>query len=187
MGARGDSVPHMQIPLDDAGPTPERLAKAGANSPDKSQHFYTIAGRSRSSRRISMLDDALGKAWMRQIVSAVEYSALRRYALHWVAGGLQGPLGSVDLNRIYAFDPSSMSGLARTEAQLNHKQLYYAAKQELGFRPAFVADQIACIGRSLQETGQALGFKSPYHGRARAGELLADAGHRLTGFWDRVR
>ncbi|MCP3400220.1 hypothetical protein [Bradyrhizobium sp. CCGB20] len=106
----------MDTPLDDAGPTPECLAKAG--------QFSTVAGRARSSRKITMLDDALGKAWMRQIISAREYSALRRYALHWVAGGLQGPLSSVDLNRIYAFDPSSMSGLARSEAQLDHKRTY---------------------------------------------------------------
>jgi hypothetical protein len=57
----------------------------------------------------------------------------------------------------------------------------------LGFRPAFVADQIACIGRGLQETGQALGFKSPYRGRTRAGELLADAGSRLSKHWETVR
>src|SRR4051794_14755482 len=104
----------MPSVLDDAGPTAERLDKAG--------EFFTVAGRSRSGRRITMLDDALGRAWVRRKLSALEYSALRRYALHWVAGGLQGPIGSVDLNRIYAFDPSKMSGLARTEAQLDHRQ-----------------------------------------------------------------
>lgn len=169
----------MQIPVDDAGPTAERLSKAG--------EFFAIAGRSRSARRITMLDDALGKAWLRQIISAVEYSALKRYALHWLAGGLQGPIGSVDLNRIYAFDPSQMSGLARTEAQLNHKQLYYQAKQEIGFRPSFVADQVACFDRALQHTGESMGFRSPYRARQRAGEILADAGHRLAIFWDTMR
>ena len=134
-----------------------------------------------------MLDDALGRAWMRQNIQAQEYSALRRYALHWVAGGLQGPLGSVDLNRIYAFDPSQMSGLARTEAQLHHKQLYHAARQMLGFRPSFVADQVACFGRGLQEVGAMLGFKSPYRGRERATEILSDAGHRLAEFWEKAR
>jgi hypothetical protein len=167
------------VPVDDAGPTAERLSKAG--------EFFTIAGRSRSTRRIAMIDDALGRAWMRQKISPAEFSALRRYALHWVAGGLQGPLGSVDLNRIYSFDPSQMSGLARTEAQLNHKQLYYAAREMLGFRPSFVADQVACFGRGLQEVGIMLGFTSPYRGRTRAGELLSDAGHRLASFWEKSR
>ena len=169
----------MTVPLDDAGPTAERLAKA--------QEFFTVAGRSRSARRITMLDDALGKAWMRSKISALEYSALRRYALHWVAGGLQGPIGSVDLNRIYAHDPSQMSGLARTEAQLDHKRTYYAAREHIGFRPSFVADQIACFGRDLGETGAALGLRSPYRARERAGEILADAGNRLAQFFESLR
>ncbi|QOG21363.1 hypothetical protein [Bradyrhizobium sp. SEMIA] len=169
----------QQLPIDDAGPTQERLAKAG--------EYFQLVGRSRSSRRITMLDDPLGKAWLRQIIAATEYSALRRYALHWAAAGLQGPLTSVDLNRIYAFDPGQMSGLARTEAQLDHKRTYYAAKQAIGFRPSFVADQVACFGRGLQETGESLGLRSPYRARQKAAELLADAGHRLCAFFDALR
>ncbi|QOZ68866.1 hypothetical protein [Bradyrhizobium arachidis] len=169
----------MDTMLDDAGPTPERLHKAG--------QFFTVAGRARSSRKVTMLDDALGKAWLRQIISAQEYSALRRYALHWVAGGLQGPLGSVDLNRIYAFDPSSMTGLARSEAQLDHKRTYYAAKQAIGFNPSFVADQVACFGRGLQETGMSMGFRSPYRARERAAEYLSSAGAGLSKFFETLR
>jgi len=169
----------MQLPIDDAGPTAERLAKAG--------QFFTVAGRSRSSRKITMLDDALGRAWVRQIISAGEYSALRRYALHWVAGGLQGPMGSVDLNRIYAFDPSGMSGLARSEAQLDHKRTYYAAQEAIGFNPAYVATQVACFGRGLQETGLTMGMKSPYRAREKAREYLVDAGSRLVTFFDKLR
>jgi hypothetical protein len=72
--------------------------RGGALLGIKAGQFFTAAGPSRSSRKIIMLHDALGKAWMRQVISAQDYSAPRRYALHWVAGGLQGPLGSVDLN-----------------------------------------------------------------------------------------
>lgn len=124
---------------------------------------------------------------MRQIISGEEYAALRRYALHWVAGGLQGPLGSVDLNRIYAFDPSQMSGLARSEAQLDHKRTYYAAKQDIGFNPSYVADQVACFGRSLRETGESMGFRSPYRARERAGQYLASAGAGLAKFFDSLK
>jgi hypothetical protein len=181
----------MQVPVDDAGPTAERLAKACEFSADgkKILHkFFDDVGRGRSSRRVSMHDDALGRAWMRQIISGEEYSALRRYALHWVAGGLQGPISSVDLNRIYAFDPSQMSGLARSEAQLDHKRTYYAARIEIGFRPSFVADQVACFGRTLLETGEALGdFRSPGRCRTRAAEILKDAGYRLGQFWESLR
>ncbi|MHC2284283.1 hypothetical protein [Bradyrhizobium barranii] len=72
----------MRLPLDDAGPTQERLAKAG--------EFFQLVGRSRSSRRITMLDDPLGKALVRRILSAPEYQALRRYALHWAAAACRG-------------------------------------------------------------------------------------------------
>lgn len=167
----------MQPHIDDAGPTEQRLHKAG--------EFFQVAGRGRSARKITMLDDALGKAWMREIIDAQEYSALRRYALHWVAGGLQGPIGSVDLNRIYAHDPAAMSGLAKSEAQLDHKRCYYAAQDAIGFRPAFVATQVACFGRELLETGLSMGlFKSPYRARLRAARYLSEAGWRLSEFFE---
>jgi hypothetical protein len=167
----------MQLPIDNAGPTEQRLHKAG--------EFFQVAGRGRSGRRLTMLDDALGRAWVREIISAQEYAALRRYALHWVAGGLQGPMGSVDLNRIYAHDPAAMSGLAKSEAQLDHKRCYYAAKDHLGFRPSYVADQVACFGRNLLETGLSMGlFKSPYRARLRAARYLSEAGYRLHDFFD---
>ena len=178
----------MQLPIDDAGPTAERYAKAHVVGPDGKtvlKKFYEIAGRGRSARRISMLDDELGRAWMREIISAQEFSALRRYALHWVAAGLQGPMGSVDLNRIYAHDPGAMSGLAKSEAQLDHKRCYYAAKDAMGFRPSYVADQVALFDRSLLETGLSMGlFKSPYRARLRAAQYLADAGSRLGDFFE---
>jgi hypothetical protein len=135
-----------------------------------------------------MLDDALGRAWMRQKISGEEYAALKRYALHWLAGGLQGPLQSVDLNRIYAFDPGAMSGLAQTERQQDHRDAYHGARTAIGVRPAIVADQVACYDRSLGVVGLMLGYQSPYHAREAAREILSDAGYRLGQFWkDRDR
>jgi hypothetical protein len=169
----------MQVPLDEAGPTPQRLLKSNGD--------FDLTGRSRSSRRYTMQDDALGRAWKRQIISGEEWSALRRYALHWLAGGLQGPLGSVDLNRIFAFDPGAMTGLARSEAQLDHKRTYYDAKEAIGFHPSYVADQVACFDRSLQETGLTMGFRSPFRARERAGQYLASAGAGLAIFFDSLK
>jgi hypothetical protein len=160
---------------DSAGPTPERFRHAHG--------FFTDIGRSRSSRRISMLDDSLGRAWMRQKISGEEYAALRRYALHWLAGGLQGPMQSVDLNRIFAFDPTAMSGLAKTERQQDHRDAYRAAKQEIGWRPGIVADQVACYDSSLAEVGMMLGYRSEAHARDEARKILSDAGYRLGVFW----
>jgi hypothetical protein len=168
------------VPDDNAGPTPERFARANG--------CFTIAGRAKSSRKISMLDDALGRAWMRQKISGEEYSALRRYALHWLAGGLQGHLNSVDLNRIFSFDPASMSGLCKTERQQDHRDAYRAAKREIGTRPGFVADQVACHDNALQAVGVMLGYRSAWHARDEARKILSDAGYRLCRFWaDRDR
>lgn len=164
--------------VDDAGPTAERLAHA--------QGFYTIAGRSRRARRFTFLDDTLGRIWMRQSISTAEYSSLRRYALHWLAGGLQGHLGSVDLNRVLAFDPHAMTGLAKTEAQVNHREIYYAARKTIGTRPAIVADQVACYDSTLTHVGRMLGFRSEAKGRARVIEILSDAGYRLEQFFDEL-
>ena len=161
---------------DTAGPTAERLEQAHG--------FFTVAGRAKSSRRFAMLDDALGRAWMRQNLSGQEYSALKKYALHWLAGGLQGHLGSVDLNRILAFDPGAMTGLAKTEKQVDHRRLYWAAHDLLGTRPAMVADHVACFDVPLTVVGTMLGYRSRWRGRAKAVEILSDAGYRLVRIWD---
>ena len=157
------------------GPTPERVKHADS--------FYTVSGRGKSSRRHNMLDDTLGRALMRKKISAEEYAALRRYALHWLAGGLQGHLGSVDLGRILAFDPASMSGLAKTERQAEHRRLYHAARERIGTRPAFVSDHVACFDTPLSVVGAMLGYRSRWHGKAKAIEILSDAGYRLAQYW----
>jgi hypothetical protein len=149
---------------------------------DHAGDFLTDIGQ-RSRRRIMMLDDALGRAWKRSNISDEEYAALRRYRLHWLAGGLSGHLGSVDLNRIYAHDPAAMSGLAKTEKQQDHKRAYYACRVNLGARPVFVSDHVACYDTSLTDTGIMLGYQSRPHAREKAIEILSDAGHRLSKFW----
>jgi hypothetical protein len=161
---------------DCAGPTAERIRQAG--------EFFTVSGRSRSNRRIYMNDDALGKALMRSFISGSEHSALKKYALHWVAGGLQGHLGTVDLNRILAFDPSTMNGLAKTEKQADHRAIYWRAHEELGRRPAYVADQIACFDTPVRDVALSLGYRSPFRGREIVKQILSDAGYRLAKLWD---
>lgn len=167
------------VPLDNAGPTAQRIAK--------SEGDFDLTGNSRSTKRYTFKDDPLGRAWKRQIISGEELSALQRYALHWLAGGLQGHLNSIDLNRIYAFNPAAMSGLAKSEAQLDHKRTYYAACDAIGFRPSFVATQVACFGRNLIEVGESLGYASEFRGREKAGELLASAGAGLIIYFDSLR
>jgi len=161
---------------DAAGPTDYRIAQADSD--------FDLVGRGR--QKYTFLDDALGRAWKRRNISAEEYSALKKYALHWLAGGLQGHLGSVDLNRIFSFDPGSMTGLTKTEAQADHRALYWAARADLGEKSwcAFVADQVALYDNSVSTIGVMLGYRSPSRGREKAVEFLKDAGYRLGKFWN---
>jgi hypothetical protein len=118
---------------------------------------------------------------MRQKLSGEEYYSLRRYAHHWAAAGLQGGLQSADLDRVFAHDPANMG--SRTDRQLWHRSVYYAAREEIGTRPAFVADHVVLLEFTLTDVGAMLGYQSEAHGRRAAGEILADAGHRLAVFW----
>jgi hypothetical protein len=161
---------------DISGPTSERVKRADG--------FFDITGRGRSNLRFSFLDDALGRAWKRQQVTGEEYQALRKYSLHWLAGGLAGHIGSVDLNRVLAFNPSAMTGLAKTEKQVEHRRRYREARASIGIRPALVADHVACFDSSMTEVALALGYRSPSRGREKAVELLSEAGYRLVRFWD---
>ena len=94
-----------------------------------------------------------------------------------------GHLNSVDPNRIAA----ATVGLIGSEAMLDHKAKYYAAKQYLGDKRAYVADAIACHERTVEQTGQDLGYQSPYRGRAKATQLLQEAGDQLGYFWAHQR
>jgi hypothetical protein len=141
---------------------------------------YTQSGRSKSERRFVLADDALGRAWMRQKVSDEEYSALRRYASHWLAGGLAGTLHTIDLDRVAGM----IQGEAGFERRQDHRDAYVNAKREIGFRPALLADQVACFDVALVVVGTGLlGYRSPWHGYEKAAELLADAGYRLARHW----
>jgi hypothetical protein len=145
--------------------------------------YYHETGYAKSSKRYHVSDDQLGKALASRLISPEECSALRKYSLHWLAGGLQGHLASVDLNRILAFDAGSMNGLAKTERQAYHRQLYWLAHQHIGERPAYVADQIACYETDIYQVGLNLGYQSRYRGREKVREILSDAGYRLGRFW----
>ena len=158
--------------MDEQGPTAERLRHAG--------EFHVTTGRARSQKRTTMVDDALGKALHKQIIAPDEYSALSKYALHWLAGGLAGHVSSVDLNRVLA----TSSSLASSERSLYHRQLYHQAHDHLGKRPAFVADLVACYDYPIGKVGLLLGYQSLYRGREKAIEILRDAGYRLVKFWD---
>ena len=151
---------------DKPNPTVERLVHAG---------WFV----SRNGRMMTMLDDALGRALKRNIISAVQHSALERYALHWLAGGLGGGLRSVDLDRTVRGGTS--------EAWLVHRDAYRRARAAMDSPEAFVCDQVACQDVRLTQVGLMMGYLSESHGREAAGEVLRSGADRLVRHFDRDR
>jgi hypothetical protein len=182
MGNSGPAAEQKMTAAPAPGPTPERLRQ--------SEGHFDIGGDKRVGQRFKMRDTPLGRALVRQKISEAEYAGLKKYALHWFAGGLAGHLNSVDLNRVLAFDPMAMTGLARSEAQLDHRKEYNEARAYLGIRQSregaglvLVADCVACWEVSLEHAGHLLGFVSPYRAREAAASALRAAGDQLVKLW----
>jgi len=157
------------------GPTPERLEQSG--------DAHVVGDDQQGHRTYTMQDSPLDRLWARQRIDPVGYSALQRYKHHWYHGGLQAGTGSVDLNRVFASDPGSMSGMAKSERQAHHRQQWRKAREELGHRPGIIVDNIVCAEWSLEIAGYSIGYASPYRAREAAREILCDAGHRLAKMW----
>jgi hypothetical protein len=157
------------------GPTEERKRHSGG--------FFEIGGDSQVGRKYTMQDSPLDRMRARNAIDPKEYSALRKYAHHFYHGGLLPSVGSVDLNRVFASDPLSMSGMAKSEGQAHHRQQYRKAREILGHRPGIVVDNVVCAEWDLTTAGHSIGYASPYRARQAASEILRDAGYRLARFW----
>lgn len=157
------------------GPTSDRLRHAGG--------FFELAGEDRASQKFTMLDSPLDRMRARDAIDPKEYSALRKYAHHWYYGGLQSSVSSMDLNRVFASDPLSMSGMAKSEGQAHHRQQYREARAMLGHRPGIVVDNVVCAERSLEAAGYSIGWTNRPQAVAAATEILRDAGCRLAWLW----
>ncbi len=170
--------------FDVRGPTPERLAVAAG--------AVSIGGQDRGTRIYHLVDSPLDRLYARLTKAASghqeqdlrkEYIGLQRYRLHWHNAGLQASVGSVDLNRIFASDPGSMSGMPKSERQAHHRQEWRAAREELGHRPGIVVDNVVCAEWPLHIAGHSVGYSSPHRGREAVTGILRDAGYRLARFW----
>jgi hypothetical protein len=167
------------------GPTAERIAKA--------QGSLTIGDDKQGTRIYHFHDSTLDRLYSRLARQAKsrateeavrqEYIALQRYRHHWHHGGMQTPMGSVDLERIFASDPGSMSHMAKTERQAHHRQQYRNAVKELGWKPHIVVDNIVCAETSLQIAGFAIGYNSPHRAREGAEKILRESARKLAKLW----
>lgn len=167
------------------GPTPERLAKA--------QGFVEIGDDQRGGKIYTFRDCTMDRLYSRLTKAARtrgdedrlrrEYVALMKYKHHWHAAGLLASVGSVDLNRIFASDPGSMSGMAKTEQQAHHRGEYRRAGKELGHKPGIVVDNVVCYDLTMEMAGYAIGYASPYRAREGATKIIRQAGQDLAGMW----
>lgn len=156
------------------GPTDERLCLAAGAFDEGNDKF--------GNKTYTMRETPLDKMRPDRI-SGPEYAALQKFKIHWYHAGLEPSCGSVDLNRIFASDPSNFSGMAKSERQYFHRQMYREAVQEIGMRASLIVERVVCAEMPLSEAGEALGFASPYRARMAAADYLRDAGHRLARLW----
>lgn len=166
------------------GPTAQRLAAA--------QGHVSIGDDKQGTRIYHFHDSPLDRLYSRLIRQAgrydedhlrKEYAALQKYKTHWHFAGLESALGSADLNRIFASDPGSMSGMAKTERQAHHRQQYRSARDDLGHKPGIVVDNVACAETSLEIAGWSIGYNSRTSARDNAERILRESGRKLAKFW----
>jgi hypothetical protein len=176
--------PNPAYPVTD-GPTAERLAKA--------QGHVSVGDDKRGTRIYHFHDNPLDRMYSRltrQARSAAaeatlrrEYLALTKYRHHWHAAGLQDALGSAELDRVFASDPTSMSGMAKTERQAHHRKQYRDAVEHIGWKPHIVVDNVVCAGTSIEQAGWAIGYNSRTQARDCAEEILRDSARKLARLW----
>lgn len=154
-----------------AEPTPERMRRAGTDFERG------------DSGQITMTDSPLERAFARNVVTAEQYSVGQKYRHHWYHAGLSGQLGSIDLDRIFAVDPASSSGMAKTESQLFHRQRYREAVQAVGKIGSHVLDSTVCRELTLDQVGYSLGWSSRPQAYAAAVERMKSALDELCKLW----
>jgi hypothetical protein len=154
-------------------PTVERLRRAGDD--------YSIG--SGHSRIVTMRDSPFERAKSRGAINDRQYAAGMKYFHHWYHAGLSAPLGSIDLNRIFASDVSGFSGMAKTETQAFHRQRYREAVQDLGKDKSSVIERIICQEHKLEDIGHSRGWANKPQAIAVATELMRLGLDRLTKLW----
>lgn len=169
------SVTHTtaaRLPLDQRGrPTPERVRRAGSD---------LVRGH---SGQITMRDSPLERALARKVVTPEQYAAGQKYRHHWYHAGLCDPLGSIDLDRVFATHPGSFSGMARTENQVFHRQRYREAVAAVGKIGSHVLEWAVCREMRLEQVGYTLGWASRPQAYAAAAERMKDALDALRKLW----
>jgi hypothetical protein len=168
--APGERVPRPSPAR--AAPTPERLRRAGGD--------FDVG----ETGRITMRDSPLERALARKIITLGQYSAGQKYRHHWYHAGLSGRLRSPELDRVFAVDAASLSGMAKTEFEVFHRLRYREAVQAVGKIGSHVLDAAVCRELALDKVGYSLGWSSRPQAYAAAAERMKLALDELCKLWD---
>lgn len=164
---------------DDRGATAERMGRAGDEFHRSDVGLVTM--------RDSPLERAHGRKALFDKYDADandrRYRALAKFRHHWFNAGLNGSMSTIDPNHIFASDISSFSGMAKTEAQVFHRQRYRQGVEALGVRRSYVVEWAVCRESPLEKVGQGLGWTNKAQAIAAATELLKDGGDVLSTLW----
>lgn len=145
---------------------------------------FEVGDDRQGNRVYTMVDTPLARAHARRVISDLQYRALAKFKHHWTCAGLEPSFGSSDLDRVFGSDVTGYSGMAKTEAQVFHRQRYREAVTAVGLVASRVVEAVVCEEKKLEEAGSAiLGWKHPLQARAAAVEKLRDAGDRLAREW----
>jgi hypothetical protein len=154
-----------------AEPTPERLRRARGDF--ERGH----------SGQITMRDSPLERALARGVITQEQYAAAQKYRHHWYHAGLADRLTSLDLGRVDAVDIFNVTGMARTEAQVFHRQRYREAVQAVGKLGSHALDWTVCREVALDRFGETLGWSNRAQAYAAAVERLKMALDELIRLW----
>ena len=157
---------------DDASrPTVERLRQSG----DDFERGHT--------GQLTMRDSPLERALRRQVITPQQHSAGIKYRHHWYHAGLAGNVGAIDLDRVFARDVGNYSGMAKTEAQVFHRQRYREAVTAIGLKGSYVVEWAICREEPLERVGQGLGWNNRTQAIAAATETLRTSLDTLCLLW----
>jgi hypothetical protein len=152
-------------------PTTERLRRAGADFERG------------DTGQITMRDSPLERSFSRRVITQEQYSAGQKFRHHWYHGGLSDRLESLDLSRIFATDLGSFSGMAKTDAQVFHRQRYREAARAVGKIGSYVLDWTVCREIPLEQVGYSLGWSSRGQAYAAAVERMRMALDDVCELW----
>jgi hypothetical protein len=137
--------------------------------------------------QITMRDSPLERAYARKLINHQQYSMGQKYRHHWYHAGLVDQLASADLNRIFAPGLGNYSGMAKTEAQVFHRQRYREATQAVGKIGSHVLEWAVCREIPLDQVGYTLGWGTRPQAYAAAVERMKTALDALCELWGLAR